>query len=46
LKTKIITEIENIKNQIATKNISKETQKILEQRIKLLKLKISKRKAK
>jgi hypothetical protein len=46
LKTKIITEIENIKNQIDTKNISKETEAILKKRIKLLKFKISKRRAK
>ena len=45
MKTKIIieTEIDNIKNQIATKKLSKETRENLEKRIELLKLKLSKR---
>lgn len=42
-KIRIKTEIETIKNQIVTKDLSKETQDNLEKRIELLKLKLSKR---
>jgi len=45
-KTEIKTEIEVIKNQIATKKLSKEVIENLGKRIELLKLKLSKRRTK